>query len=85
MTTEKGITIRPKDLGIILAFATIIVGSVVDSALTRATVAGHDAKLKQYPPSVIFTNQENMAEDLKDLKDDMKTLVGAFNEFIKAQ
>ena len=83
--TGTGITIRAKDLGILLTFLTIIIGSVVDSALTRATVAENKAKLDKYPPSVIFTNQKNMADDLKEMKDDMKTLVNAFNNFVTEQ
>jgi len=82
---EKGITIRARDLGIVLTFATIIVGSIVDSALTRSKVAEHELKFKTYPPSIMYTNQANMADDLKEIKDDMKTLVGAFNDFIKTQ
>ena len=82
---EKGITVKAKDLGLILAFATIIVGSIVDSALTRARVAEHETKFKTYPPSILYTNQVNMADDLKEIKDDMKTLIGAFNDYMKPQ
>ena len=85
MQEKNGITIRAKDLGVILTFAVIIVGSIVDSAITRAKVEEHDLKFKTYPPSVLYTNQANMADDLKEIKEDMKTLVSAFNDFMQSQ
>lgn len=82
---NKGITIRGRDLGIILAFASIIIGGVVDSALTRARVAEHDALLKQYSPAVMYQKQETMADDIGEIKGDVKAMAKAMNDYFKSQ
>jgi len=85
MPNGNGIVIKGKDLGIIVLFASIIIGSVVDSALTRAKVSEHEAKFNKYPPSILYTNQINMTEDVKEIKEDMKEMLNAVNDFIKTQ
>lgn len=82
-TNGKGITIRARDLGIVLTFAAIIVGSIVDSALTRATVDSHESVLKQYPPAVIYTTQRVLVEDVKEMKSDMKEVLKLVTEFVQ--
>jgi len=80
---EKGITIRAKDLAVILAFATIIISSIVDSALTRAKVAEHDDTLKQYPSAVIYTTQQVLVKDVKEMKGDMKEVLKLVTKFVE--
>jgi hypothetical protein len=86
-TNGKGVTIRAKDLGIILTFATIIIGSIVDSALTRDQVKRNakdieDIKSVILRVEVISTNQDRMADDIKEIKTDVKSFAVAFQEYI---
>lgn len=81
----KGITITTKNLGLWVMIATIIVGSIVDSALTRSQVAKNTKQLEANPPEVIVVNQENMAGDIREMKTDLKDLVKAWNEWMRSQ
>ncbi len=77
----KGLTISGKNLATWITIAIIVVGSIVDSALTRAQVGQNTKKLEDNPPEVIVTNQKNMADDISEIKDDIKDLAKAINDY----
>ena len=81
----KGITISSKNLSIWIVIATIVISSIVDSALTRAQVQKITLQLEKNPPEVIVTNQKNMADDIGEIKDDVKDLVKAWNDWARSQ
>jgi len=80
--TSKGLTIRGRDLGIILAFASIIIGGIVDSALTRAKVAELERIQQQYPSMVMYERQSTMARDIGEIKTDVKSMIKSMNNYL---
>jgi len=84
MPDSKGITISGKNLGQWVAIMVIIVGSIVDSALTRSKVAEHEARFLLNPPEVAAADRDNMAEDLQEIKTDVKDLAKAINEYFQS-
>lgn len=81
MPESKGLTISGKNLATWITIFIIVVSSIVDSALTRAQVGQNTKKLEDNPPEVIVTNQKNMAEDIREIKDDIKDLAKAINDY----
>ena len=77
----KGVTISSKNLAVWLTIAMIIVGSIVDSALTRSQVDRNTKELDTYNLSVIVTTQNNIAEDVTEMKGDVKALIKTFNDY----
>ena len=68
MPESKSITISGKNLMTWVAIATIAIGSIVDSALTRDKVTRHDALLNQYNIPVMNEQMKNIAGDVSELK-----------------
>ena len=71
----------PKNLALWLTIAGILIGSIVDSAMTRDQVDRNRKSLEKYPPAVFANEQADMAEDIDEIKGDLKELVRAFNEY----
>ena len=64
MTETKGIIISGKNLMVWVAIATIIIGSIVDSALTRSQVQRNTKELETYNLSVLSYKMDEMDEKL---------------------
>lgn len=75
------IKINPSKIAQWLAIAVIIIGSIVDSALTRDQVRRNTLQLEENPPAVFAAEQKNIAKDVDEMKGDVKDLVKAFNEW----
>jgi len=80
MPDTKGITINSNNLALWVMIATIVVGSIVDSALTRATVARHDKILNEHNVAVMNEQMENMAEDMKEIKTLLTEFMREYNK-----
>jgi hypothetical protein len=82
MPESKVLTISGKNISVWIAIATIFIGSIVDSALTRDQVRRNQAQLDTYPLAVYATQQNAMAQDIEEIKTDVKDLAKAINEYI---
>ena len=81
-STGKGITVNPKLLSQWTAIIVIVVGSIVDSALTRDQVRRNTGQLEANPLAVFATEQKNMAEDVKEIKEDVKDLTKTVSDYM---
>lgn len=79
MPDTKGITISGKNLATWIAIATILIGSIVDSALTRDKVSRHEALLNQYNIPVMNEQMKNIAGDVTELKLLMTEFIREYN------
>ena len=84
MTEPKtnGIRITGRDIGTIITFLALIIGGIAKFERQQVQIEQMKAEWDKYPPAVMFTNQVGMAEDIQEIKTDMKSLVKAVNEFI---
>ncbi|OFY66616.1 MAG: hypothetical protein A2Y71_03745 [Bacteroidetes bacterium RBG_13_42_15] len=84
MTTEtkRGINITGRDIGVIIAMLSIIIGGVTKFERQQVQIEQIRAEWEKYPPAVMYTNQLNMSKDISEIKTDMKTLVVAVNKFM---
>ena len=64
MTESKGVTISGRNLATWVVIATIIVGSIVDSALTRSQVQDNTMQLDTYNLSVLSYKMDEMDKKL---------------------
>jgi len=78
----KGLMINMKSFTQWFAIIVIVVGSIVDSALTRDQVRRNTEQLETNPPAVFAIEQRNIADDIKEIKGDMKDLTESFNEYM---
>jgi hypothetical protein len=69
MTETKGLTISGRNLAVWVVIATIIVSSIVDSALTRSQVQDNTLQLKTYNLSVISYKMDEMDKKLTHITD----------------
>ena len=53
------------------------------SAVIERMVLEHEKLLDQNNLPVIVTNQNNMADDVREIKGDVKDLVQSFNEYVR--
>lgn len=82
MTESKGVTITGKNLGVWIAIATIIVGSIVDSALTRSQVQDNTKELETYNLSLIdyqLTEINQKQDDISMKLDELEHLILSFH------
>jgi len=75
MPDSKGVTITGRNLSLWIVIATIVVGSIVDSALTRAQVQRNTEELETYNLSLIDYQlkqingkQDNITNKLDELE-----------------
>jgi len=61
---SNGVTISGKNLMVWIAIATIVIGSIVDSALTRSQVERNTKELETYNLSVLSYKMDEMDEKL---------------------
>jgi len=81
MTTTKGITITTKNFITWFAIIMVIIGSIVDSALTRDQVRRNTKQLETYNLAVLENNQQSLIKkvDKIDAKmDEALTLITGF-------
>ena len=64
MTETRGVTISGKNLTVWVTIALIIIGSIVDSALTRSQVDRNTKELETYNLSVLSYKMDEMDEKL---------------------
>ena len=74
MTESKGVTISGKNLAVWVAIATIVVSSIVDSALTRSQVQDNTLQLDTYNLPVISYKMEEMDKKLDKITELLEAL-----------
>ena len=74
MTETKGVTISGRNLTVWVAIATIIIGSIVDSALTRSQVQRNTKELETYNLSVLSYKMDEMDKKLDKITLLLETL-----------
>ena len=80
MPDTKQLTISGKNLATWIVIATIAIGSIVDSALTRDKVERHEQLLKQYNIAVMNEQMKSVAADVKELKDLLTEFMKEYNK-----
>lgn len=63
----------------------MVIGFFVKFEVMKNQVADNTKKLTDNPPEVAATNQKNMAEDISEIKGDVKELVKAWNQWARSQ
>lgn len=54
------------------------------SAVTEDTVRRHEMLLNENNLPVIVVNQQNIADDVSEMKDDLKELADSWNEYMRS-
>ena len=54
------------------------------SAVTEDTVRRHEMLLNENNLPVIVVNQQNIADDVSEMKDDLKALADSWNEYMRS-
>lgn len=69
MSETNGIKINSKNLSVWIAIATIVVGSLVDSALTRDQVKRNTQELESHNLDIIEYKLEDIEQTVHDIND----------------
>ena len=54
------------------------------NAVTEDTVRRHEMLLNENNLPVIVVNQQNIADDVSEMKDDLKALAASWNEYMRS-
>ena len=81
----KGIRVTGKDIGFIVTVLAMVIGFFVKFEAMKNQVQANTQRLEKNPPEVAATNQQNMAEDISEIKGDVKELVKAWNQWARSQ
>ena len=81
----KGIKITGKDIGVLVMILGMVITFFVKFEVMKVAVSENTKARELNPPEVIVNNQKNMAEDIGEIKDDLKGLVDAWYEYLQSQ
>jgi len=83
MPNELKLTRR--DISWIVTIIIVVGGFVIRTEILNSKVKELEKTNELYNPAIIMTNQKNIAEDVDEIKGDVKELIRVFNEYMLNQ
>ncbi len=82
MSETKGLTISIKNIAVWVMLVILVVAQITTYTLLKDQVRRNTDQLEANPPAVFAIEQKNMANDVQEIKGDVKKLVETFTNYM---